>query len=554
VKGKATQHHSGARMLIIGIDGATFRLMQPLIDAGKLPTIGRLIARGTSGVLESIIPPNTAPAWPSMMMGKNPGKHGILFFDRCDIRNYACYSGLVTSDAIAGQTWFDLLSKRDLRVAAVRVPMTYPAWQINGVMVSGLPATGISDRYTYPAELMKRIPPMLALKVHGNTPEGVLHELEHEIDVTTQATCDLLAQERWDLMMLVYQQTDYAHHAFWRYIDPESVLYTPEDAIRYGHLMSACYERVDADIARILAQVDEDTTVLVVSDHGGERSPNTYFYTNRWLLSLGLLAPKSAHPSVSYRLYERRRIIPKDLRMRLVQFVNMRLPSSIRNRMRNFMTHTDQYDWSQTRAYRFPVYEQMEGIAINLCGRQPQGIVEPGAEYERLRDEIIAHLRALRIPGTDEPLVVEVFKREAVFHGPYVERMPDIVFRLAFDYEGTGKHGLQGPLFGPVPPRARELHSAWHDRQGIFIMAGPQVRAGARLEHAHLLDVAPTVLHALGLPIPADMDGRVLEEVFAVRQEQRHEAASAVTIATGAPLSAAEEEDMKSRLRNLGYL
>jgi predicted AlkP superfamily phosphohydrolase/phosphomutase len=549
-----TRRHSGARMLVIGLDGATFRVMQPLLDAGKLPTLARLIARGTSGVLTSIIPPQTGPAWPSMFTGKNPGKHGIFHFEQYDIRSYACYGGVVTSRAIAGQTLFDLLSNHGRRVAAIRVPMTYPAWKINGIMASGFPASGLTSSYVYPPELQERIPPMRMIRFHGNTPEGMFQHLEHEIGVVTRVSCDLLDQEYWDLFMLVYQQPDHAHHYFWRYMDPECSLYTPEDAAKYGHLMGACYERIDAGIARILEHVDEDTPIFIISDHGAERTPNTHFLTNRWLRSLGLLAGKRTELGATHRLYERRHMIPKDLRIKLQRFTFMRLPAGIQKRVRSFMMNNDQYDWRRTQAYRFPVYEQMEGIAINLKGRQPEGIVEPGAAYERLREAIIQELRRLRIPGTEQPLVAEVYRREEVYSGPYTECAPDIIFRLAADYEGAAESGLEGDLFGPVPPVARELHNAWHDREGIFIVAGPGVQEGQRVGGARLLDVAPTVLHMLGLPVPRDMDGRVLTEVLTEVGEQRSGEATGVGVAVSGGLSQAEEEDIKERLRNLGYM
>jgi predicted AlkP superfamily phosphohydrolase/phosphomutase len=547
--------HSGARVLVIGLDGATFQVMQPLIDAGKLPNFARLMARGASGVLTSILPPHTGPAWPSMFTGKNLGKVGIFLFDHGDVHNYACYGNLVTSDTVAGRTMFDVVSNHDQRVAAVRVPMTYPAWKLNGVMISGYPATGLTSRYIYPEELRDQFPPMdrVRLKVGGNTAEVLQQRIETEMDATTRFVCTLLERERWDLFMFVYQQPDHAHHYFWRYIDPESPLYTPEDGAKYGHLIDACYERIDAGVGQILEHIDDDTIVFVVSDHGGERTPSINFYTNRWLHSLGLIEARQVKPSLGRRLYELRRLLPSDVRREIQRFVLLYLQSMLGDRVRGYMMNTDQYDWSRTKVYRFPLY-YVEGIAINLRGRQPQGIVEPGAEYEQLRDEIIRQLHTLKIPGTDQPLVIETYKREEVYHGPYLEAAPDILFRLAPDYECFSEVGLAGEFFGPVPFSRLERHNGWHNREGVFIAAGPAVRTGASPNNAHLLDVAPTVLHTLGLPIPEDMDGRVLDEIFTTRRQQQREAATVATAPAGAVLSSAEEEDIKERLRSLGYL
>jgi predicted AlkP superfamily phosphohydrolase/phosphomutase len=305
--------------------------------------------------------------------------------------------------------------------------------------------------------------------------------------------------------------------------------------------------------------------VLVVSDHGAELAPATYFQTNDWLRELGLLAPVAARPAASRAraLYDLRHLVPKDVRRTARRWLIGSGNERLRGALGRISQGTTALDWSQTAAYWFPVHQQMEGIAINLRGRQPQGIVAPGAEYEALRDRLIGELRALRQPDSDQPLVTEVYRREEVFSGPYTERAPDVLYRLARGYQSHNE--LDQSRFAAVPPHALERHSAWHDRAGIVVAQGPGVAAGSALEGARLLDIAPTVLAALDLPRAADLDGQPLAAVVGARAATsgadgdalplRDEgAAMPAGVPAAVSLSDEEEASIKSRLQALGYL
>lgn len=556
------------RVLVIGLDGATLTWLRPLAEQGRLPTLARLMREGGHGPLASIIPAHTGAAWPSMITGRNPGKHGLFDFERMDVANYACLDGFATSETLVGRTIFDVASASGQRVAALRVPMTYPTWPINGVMASGYPAPPRTDRYAYPATLASLLPPV-AFKIHGRTPDITLANLQREIVTLTSAACQLLAADRYDLCMLVYQQPDQAHHLFWRYADPASPLYTDEAAAAYGDLIAQCYISVDNAIARLLEYTSDDTLILVVSDHGAERAPATYFQTNSWLRELGLLAP-AAEPVLHARarnLFDLRHVVPKDLRRAARRWLLGSGNERLRSTVGRLSQGTTALDWGRTSAYWFPVHQQMEGIAINLRGRQPRGIVEPGAEYEALRERLIGELRALRQPGSQDALVVEVHRREEAFSGPYTERAPDVLYRLAPGYQSH--NDLNGSLFTRVPAHALERHSAWHDRAGIVVAHGPGIAPGAALEDARLLDIAPTVLTALGLPCPAECDGHALPAIVGAGShphEQPETAADASpdrgasASAERAPQPAAvslsdeEEENIRNRLQALGYL
>lgn len=564
------------RVMIIGLDGATFTWLRPLIDRGELPHLARLEQEGAAGELLSIIPPHTGPAWPSLITGCNPGKHGIFYFERYDVSSYDCLDGFATSETLVDRTIFDRASAAGLRSAALRVPMTYPVWPINGIMTSGFPAPSDPERSAYPRSAGRLLPPMGKPRVYGSTPESNFAFLIHEIETLTNAACAFLAGDDFDLFMAVYQQTDQAHHFFWHFTDPASPLYTPGDAARYGDLIPRVYKAVDAAVGRLLELAGDETLVLVVSDHGAECAPRTYFHVNQWLRQLGLLHVVKPNRSVdSLRgLFERRHAIPKDLRRIARRLILSASAGPIRSAYERMSQGTEAIDWATTHAYRFPVTEQMEGLAINLAGRQSQGCVAPGAEYEELCARLIAELRALRVPQTEEPLVTEAYRREDVFSGPHSARAPDLLYRLAAGYESHGTIGET--LFTPVPALAQARHSAWHDRAGVLLARGPGVDCGRRIEGAHLLDITPTVLRALGLPLAADLDGRPLQARLAAGTgtgtSVRHAAAvdaygdrnagaptaehedSAPALDDTARLSAEEEEGIRQRLQALGYL
>jgi predicted AlkP superfamily phosphohydrolase/phosphomutase len=570
------------RVMIFGLDGATFHFIRPLAMAGRLPALADLMARGTSGELRSIYPPHTAAAWSTFMTGELPGNHGVFNFYELNLTRYSRRGRPVTSDALRGRTIFDVASAHGLRVAALHVPMTFPAWPINGVMFSGYPAPAGSPACAYPRTLAATFGRLTGITWTRSPDKRVRWSQEH-IALQTDLCEQVLTQEAPDLFMTVYQETDWAHHYLWRYHDPRSPAYTAADARRYGDHIALVYQALDQAIGRLLCYAGPETTIFVVSDHGGTVSAPNAFHLNAWLASQGLFVARTEHATwlsmaFTRQLTRKLRTFPlrelKEQRFArwLLPIINPVLHLARRAGLESLMDHIYQVhdsgaslDPTQTRAYRFQVVTQAEGIALNVAGRQPQGIVQPGAEYETLRDQIIAGLQALRTPDTDEPLMIGVYRREEIFAGRHMEEVPDIIVRLHPLYRvGTN---VQPPLFTQL--RAADVQgplSGWHDDYGILIAAGPGIAAGVTVTGASLLNMAPTILHALGLSAPPWMEGTVQEGLFASK---------AIPVARGSgqwttnlpdselgsssedlkyEISADEEQLIEERLRNLGYL
>jgi predicted AlkP superfamily phosphohydrolase/phosphomutase len=470
-----------------------------------------------------------------------------------------------------GRTIFDVASASNMRVAAIHVPLTFPAWQVNGVMVSGYPTPAGSPACAYPRDFAARVGKLHEI-TRTSSPEKRLAFSLSRIASLTELCKHAMAEQSPDLFMTVFQDSDAAHHYFWRYHDKRSPAYTEVNAQRYGDYIPRVYEALDRAVGQLLSHAGPDTTVFIVSDHGGDMAAPNAFHVNAWLASKGLLGARDTPPSLMQRAYAARRwLLPAPVRGRLSKMVQRANLEGF-DELRSGLT---QVDWSQTKAYRFMVTAQVEGIALNVIGRQPQGTVQPGAQYEEIRSAIIDDLRALRTPDSNEPLVAEVYRREDIFAGQNMEHAPDIVFRLHPLYRVGA--ALRPPLFTRLT--AADLsgpRNGWHDDFGILIAAGPNVSRGATVPDASILNMAPTFLHALGLRQPRWMDGSVQAGIFAPSEVEREPASpvaasvayerdlSETSDGAGGPvaatdtaqyaLSSREEQSIKERLQNLGYL
>ncbi len=551
---------SGCKALVIGLDAATWDIIDPLLARGELPNLARLVSQGVRGPLRSTIPPLTFCAWPAIMTGKNPGQIGIFSFYEHDLRRYERSKRVSTARPLVGQTWFDLVGATGQRVIAYGVPMTYPAWPINGAMVSGFPTPDLTRTYAYPPELEQRIPGPLPAEFQQHSREelasadGVRWSLEvvdRYYRMSLEHLRDLLSAGPVGLCMVAENLTDMFAHRFWWLRDPASPIHDPAAAARAGDPIAEVYRRTDAWIGELLALAGPGALVAVVSDHGAGAGATRLFSPNAWLREQGLLLGRGG---------VKRGLLRQGIRGARAVVTALGLAGAVRARSGGVVARvrvdTERIDWSRTRAYRIPMYPLGGGIQINVRGRQPEGIVEPGAEYEALREQIIRGLLALRDPATGGPVVREAYRREELYHGAHVERAPDIIYLNDPRYRSDWK--LE-PLLDDIPLVALRRHSGDHRLDGMLALHGPGVfRPGATPERASVIDVAPTVLHALGMPVPDDMDGRVLEECFEpsfllASPVRRGEAVGATAVAAG-EYSLEEEAGIRDALRGLGYI
>jgi predicted AlkP superfamily phosphohydrolase/phosphomutase len=551
---------SHRRVFAVGLDGATLDLIRPWAAEGKLPAFAKIMNEGAFGRLISTILPVTGPAWVSFMTGKNPGKHGVGDFMRRMTGDYR-RSPIDSSSVRATPLWVTA-GLHEKKVGILNVPVTYPPYEVNGFMVSGLLTPRRASTFTYPERLAKELEDNLGsyrVNLDHFYAKGIadrfLDDLRMLVDMRTRAAEYLMNEYEWDFFMVHYIATDWVQHFLWHCMDRSHPRFDEAEAVRYGDSILEIYQRVDAALSRLMEGLSEDVVLLVMSDHGFGPFYK-YVYLNNWLLENKLLQLKKDLPTRIKRLLFRLGLTPSALyralaRMKLVKIAFRARKGQRYDLLRVFFLSAQDIDWAETKAYSMGNVGQ---IFINLKGREPQGIVEPGLEYEELREQIMGMLVELQDPETGHRVVEHVHKREEVYSGDYVDEMADIlVIPKDFEYVATGlsefvSNAIMEPSFA---------YTGMHRKEGIFMLRGNGLRRAYEAKHAEIVDMAPTVLHLLGLPIPRDMDGRVLTEVFdrhflALRPvEYTDEAAPPGFSGTG--LSEDEAEEVRERLRGLGY-
>jgi len=551
-----------ARVFIIGLDGATFDLILPWIKEGKLPSLSHMMENGAYGELRSTIPILTPAAWSSFMTGKNPGKHGIVgFFTR---ENDSYVVKVINSTHRSAKEIWTILSEKGKKVGIVNVPLTYPPKSVNGFMVTGMMTPPKSDNFTYPPPLKEEVEKV----VGSGTLDPLLTSLEREevfinevFDSTEKlAKISLLLTEKQepDFFMVVFNGTDYIQHRFWKYIDPKHPEYKAEKSVKYRKMFLQLYQRIDEILGNFLKKTDERTTVIVMSDHGSGPL-HKYIHVNSWLMQTGLLKLRKRLTTRLKCFLYRRGINPQKILNALfsIHLGNIRIKTdrtdkklqSISNKL--FLSFSD-VDWPKTKAYSIG-----SGIIyINLKGREPSGTVSPGQEYESLREQISARLYGLKDPETGEFVIKKVYKKEEIYRGPHIDTLPDIVFIPKPGYTTFEEHEFAAKSV----ITQTKIISGTHRLNGILIMKGGGIKKSATLQDASIMDVAPTILYLLGLPIPTDMDGRVLEGALTssylhlnpVRYAK--DSTQVLLKKKDEVYEDKDEEEIKSRLRALGYI
>ncbi len=561
-------------MLIIGLDGACLDVMLPIIESGACPNLKRLMDNGISGDLESTVHPLTPLAWTSFLSGQNPGRHGIFDFFARDEGSYRFR--LVTSAERAGHNFVDLISDSGSRIVSLNVPLTYPPHEINGAVVSGLGTPNMRVEFAYPPELRKKIlakfpdyeitPPYD--KGRGPVSEAVL-ELPR---MRTELALDLIDEFEPNVFLMVYGSTDYVQHIFWRdYFDPEK----PGSEKEYADLIPRVYGIIDEGIGKLIERMGGDVPVLIISDHGAE-GLDLVVGLNRFLADKGYLkffetsGPGSGRNKAARNLLRKisatvQPILPKGFKETLKSMF-----PGLSKRMVTLWNVPDMsaVDFAASRAYAVGSYG---GIFINLKGREPRGTVNPGKEYESLRDEIASALTEWVGPGGVK-IVNEVKRREELYAGPYLDRAPDLIVRLApriftkTTFEPEKEELYKESEYSMFVQQHQSIHAMY----GVCIASGyPFIQQNREsnggdttrttIHNARIIDMAPTILHLLGLAIPEDMDGIPLDGLFDSEWYAGHpprttDKKGSVTRQGPRKLSEEEEKKLKDELQGLGYI
>lgn len=576
---EAVVEKAGRQLLIIGVDGAAYQLITRWAGEGKLPYFQKIMGQGVSGVLRSTIPPLSPPAWASFMTGKNPAKHGVFSFRVQDPSSYIVSRELVNSSSIQSETLWQILSRHGMRVGVVNVPLTYPPVPINGFVISGFLSPRSAQDSVYPPEMRHEINDLDSLWVDWRRKVesvGTYADIDMPSFVTamdailqsTSSTIQRLFEKHFselDCLMVMVPLLDVVSHYMWRYIDPGCPGYSEEEAGKYGDKVLEYFQGVDALVGALHNKLDDGTYTMVVSDHGFGREFAYQVCFNDWLKCQGLLVVRSQKGTLAgaKRVLGALGLTKEVLRSLLYKFRIYRPFSSLvldrvsrdtrTALMRSLPHETEEYyqiDWPRTSAYCLPYGPfSWQGVWINVRGKKPQGIVNPGMEYERLRTLLVEKLSDLRDPETGAQVVECVFRREDFYSGPYLDPAPDLLVKLAEGYTGVSTVGNPA-LIVDNPIRGR---SGQHRREGVWMLTGPGIKQGVRVD-ADIYDMASTALHILGTPIPEDVDGKVVEDAFLEEQVVRFEKSRTVLPTLVIELSDEEDQEIRDRLRSLGYL
>lgn len=509
--------NSSKKIMVIGLDGATFDLIKPWVEEGKLPTLKKLLEEGVHGNLKSTIPYATIPAWPSFATGCNPGKHSFYDFFKEKNDGYELTVEMLPSRAVKQPTVWEILSHHNKKVAVINVPSTYPPTKVNGYMITGM-LTPPGAKYTYPfefeAELKDKIGKynVFFSALSAKNADVLVKDLEETLEQRIKATQYLWKEKQPDFLMMVDNGTDRGEHELWRFLDPLNPLYSAKDIEQYGNPLLRYYQRVDKSLQRIVDILDDDTILIIMSDHG-QGPLRKFINLNLFLIKEGFMTiRKEAKSKLKYFMFNHG-FSPRNLynivkKIGIERYATDRInPEKRLSLLNKFFFSTADIDWSKTKAFASGV---TGAITINVEGRQSQGIVKLGKEYEDLRDELMDKLFQLKDPETGDKLVSNVYKREEIYEGDYLEKAPDIVATASNVYEFFGMYGF---TFSKMIENTF-ANSGDHTPNGIFMAVGKGIKKGVEIKGANIIDVAPTILYIMGMPIPTNMDGVVLTNIF----------------------------------------
>jgi predicted AlkP superfamily phosphohydrolase/phosphomutase len=531
------------KMILIGLDGGTWKLLKKWIDDGSLPNLAKLYANGARGILLSTVPSATCPAVPSLFTGKNPGNTGI--FDFVDP-----YGSPIRLGNIRDKKVWNVLHEHKMSSLMVDVRFIYPTEPVDGVMISSVPIPKEVDAAFYPPDLEKKLGRRILVvplfRDHmryahnrGAYKEEFLASLKKYAEERISLIKDLSAKRDYDFIFTWFGDVDAVCHGYWNDLQ-----------IIKRHLIL-----VDSHIGRLI-EMFPDRNMMIISDHGFHKEPTASFLVNMWLKQENLLETKGTAAmrwlykiavSVATKFFRKNTLLKLLGRKQKVQEGAEGERLVLGDNYRNIMPGVN---WKTTKAY----FRKPWGIQI--IGRNLDG------EYDKFRDSLMAKMRNVKGPD-GKAVFTHVWKREEIFKGRYLAQIPDIVYQMDEEYHPDYIIS-SGAL---IRSRVRRLKTTstvknWGDhvmdREGIFLAFGPDFRKGIDIKPACIEDVAPTIYHLMDSKIPDDLDGKIILEALSDSMRNKPSSYYRANIEGGfgdvQKPSEEEDESIREQLRNMGYL
>ncbi len=543
--------------IIIGLDGATWKVLDRFINKGVMPNLAKLKEESVWGRLMSTVPPTTPSAWVSFMTGCSPAKTGVLGFTgkNNDISNtYIRYP--YNSRDIKVPTIWDIISAYNKKVIAVNVPMTYPPWKINGNMITGMMTPSEEGVFTYPEELYSelksngidyRIDYMLHRNKEKKHDDNFLDRIKADgarvyfddlkdlLGKRMKAVQYLIKNKEWNYLMFVIVGMDRLQHHLWDYIENESLDKKISDNI------CSFYAQIDYEIGKITDEYNRDANIVLLSDHGfGKLNGNIDL--NYWLYNRGYLVRGSSGSL---------KVMLKNI-LKKIGINPRNLSKKILGENRTLKEHikTTGVNWMKTRAFS----SDINSININMKDRETYGIVDAG-DAEKLVGEIIKGLYEI----TDEEgnaIVKNVYRKEELYGESSDKELPDIIIEYLPDK-------LYSSPFRTYVGNSLIVRDKWgkgdHLQDGIFLMKADGIRKGVELADLKIEDLLPNILFMNDEKIPSYMSGNVNCDMFSEGFKEKHkpEYTEEITIDSkkeGVFISDDDKKKVEERLKSLGYL
>ena len=547
-----------APLLVLGLDGASFDGLDPLIAAGELPNLAAWRRDGLAAPLRSTLPAMSFPAWSTFQTGLDPGRHGLFDFTQKLPGAYRIRFTNATDRA--GRCLFGRVTRAGGTVLVLGMPATFPPEPVSGLLVAGFDApvsTGseprsASDPALY-SSIAARVGPWMQADLDEQAGaegwgEAAAEKLVARVARKRSFALEALRQLRErgtppDLYCVVFSESDTVAHHFWRDHDPRSPRHDPSASAARRGALTAVYRALDAACGELREAFGPEALCVVASDHGSGGASRHVVHLGRRLAEVGLLRRRATGGADRWA---------KTARDAALRWLPPATAEAIFRRSRGAAARVESaarfggIDWRRSSAFSEEANTQ-PGVWINAAGREAEGCVA-ASDYERVRDDVIAALRDWKLPG-GAAVVARALRREDVYAGPYLDRAPDVVVELAED-AGYGLSLVPTPWHETNGSSVRRLGddelaggrgrgmNGTHRPDGIWIAHGEAAAAPAGAIHPHLRDVAPTLLAALGVAWESDGAGPDGSDFLRER----------------VAYSEAEEAQVAQRLRALGYL
>lgn len=448
------------RVLLLGFDGADWKIVNELMGKGKLPNFDKLTKMGMAAPLKSTVPPISPPAWASIVTGVNPGKHGVYEFVEFDKRSF---SKNIRPNHIRVKKIWNYLDEAGYRSIIVNFPLMYPPEKINGITVSGLVTPSSAKYFTYPKHLSEKLKNMgyeveiseiELFKLLHSDKEKLYNRLIQIMRKRAEISVELLIQEDWDFSMVIFGETDRIQHFFWNEKDK----------------VEGCYVEMDKILGLFLNKIVDDNTVLIVISDHGFKEIEKYFYINSWLYQNGLLNLKDEIKKINIR----EKILWLLNKLHLRKFLNY-IPESIGKMIPDSKIRTSDIDVAKTRAYCISGY----GYLI-LNGNWSS------VEKAKLKAELLK----ITDPESGEKVIKNVFEKEEIFSGEYLDNAPDLILIPNDGYFFQDKYLCEKLFDKPENAPGLAKRFGEHSDFGIFFCS----KKVKNKKNLNVYDLTPTLI------------------------------------------------------------